>query len=339
MTAVFLLAVAGVLVGFAVAWRARASVPAGDVPDAERSAASVQLEALGTETLMHPVERTDEAQRLQRELLQDGIEPAPAAAPSGQVGAPGAVLVGILVALVGIGLYGWQQLPFWQRYQEFSQAPEVPPDVQAMVQRLETRLAQGGGSAQEWQRLARSYGVLGRIVEAQRAYARAATLDPDDVLLLDGYAALDAPPPPPAPVAAILRRAEAAVRATPQDARAWARLAFARARLGEQPGARDAYARAYALDPRPELLAAYAAAEYGLDPERPSERAVELYREVLAQDPDAPTALWVLGLAALQAGRAQRAGELFDRLLAQLPEDAPLRPLVEEARRRAQPPS
>ena len=95
---------------------------------------------------------------------------------------------------------------------------------------------------------------------------------------------------------------------------------------------RDAYARAYALDPtRPEVLAAYAASEYALDPQQPSTRAVELYAEVLKINPDNGSALWVLGQAAQLAGESAQAREYWARLVALLPEGSAMRAQVQRA--------
>lgn len=337
MTAVALLVALGALVGFAVSWRAGTAPPARPAEDAEREAARAQIHALDDAALMDPAVRADERARLGAELeaAPSAQSSAPAPAPSARLGTGAALAVALMVGLLAAGIYVQVQGPFWRSYGQAPAAASAAPEILAMVSRLETRLRTQGGSAQEWQRLARSYGVLGRIADAQQAYARAAELAPDDVLILDGYAALEAPPPPPPAIAALGARAQQAVDAAPNDPRAWARLGFARARLGDAPGARDAYARAYELDPRPELLAAYAAAEYALAPERPSARAVALYEQMLAQDPDAPVALWVLGLAAAQAGDGARAVPLLERLLALLPPDAPMRALVEETLRRA----
>lgn len=110
------------------------------------------------------------------------------------------------------------------------------------------------------------------------------------------------------------------------------RLGFARSVQGDRTGARDAYARAHQLDPqRPEVLAAYAASEYGLNPQQPSARAIELYRRLLELKPDNGSALWVLGQAAQQAGRPAEARDYWQRLLALLPPDDPVREQVQRA--------
>jgi cytochrome c-type biogenesis protein CcmH len=110
------------------------------------------------------------------------------------------------------------------------------------------------------------------------------------------------------------------------------RAGFARSLQDNRSGGRDAYARAYALDPtRPEVLAAYAASEYGLDPQRPSALAVELYEKVLTINPNNGSALWVLGQAAQLRSASAQARDYWQRLLGLLPADAPMRAQVQRA--------
>jgi cytochrome c-type biogenesis protein CcmH/NrfG len=209
----------------------------------------------------------------------------------------------------------------------------APVDPAAMVARLEARLAENGNDVEGWKRLGRSYVVLGRPDDARRAYDRAAQLAPENLTILEGYSEAAEPGAAPPPgIAAMLARIEAQSRAAPDNQRAWVRLGFARAVQGDRAGARDAYARAYQLDSqRLEVLAAYAASEYELDPQRPSPRAIELYQKLLAASPDNGSALWVLGQAAQLAGRPDEARVHWQRLLKQLPDKSPLRAQVQRA--------
>ena len=76
-------------------------------------------------------------------------------------------------------------------------APDDPAARQAMIEtmvaNLAARLAEaketGGGTADEWAQLGRSYRVLGRKSEARDAYGEAVNRAPDDVTLLRDYAA------------------------------------------------------------------------------------------------------------------------------------------------------
>lgn len=62
--------------------------------------------------------------------------------------------------------------------------------IQQMVARLETRLADQPGDAEGWHMLARSYSVLQRLPEAIRAYSSARRLDPNNATLLADFADL-----------------------------------------------------------------------------------------------------------------------------------------------------
>lgn len=77
-------------------------------------------------------------------------------------------------------------------------APADPTERQAMIESMVAGLAErlaesresGGGTAEEWTQLGRSYRVLGRLPEARDAYAEAIKRAPDDVSLLRDYAAV-----------------------------------------------------------------------------------------------------------------------------------------------------
>lgn len=61
--------------------------------------------------------------------------------------------------------------------------------VASLAARLDEQKASGGGSAEDWVRLGRSYSVLGRKAEARDAYGEAVKRAPDDVTLRREYAA------------------------------------------------------------------------------------------------------------------------------------------------------
>lgn len=63
-----------------------------------------------------------------------------------------------------------------------------PQQIQAMVARLEQRLAQQPNDADGWSVLARSYGALQRYEESGAAYAKAIELQPGNAQLLADYA-------------------------------------------------------------------------------------------------------------------------------------------------------
>lgn len=339
------LVLSGLAMLAAAAWlvlRLPAPAHATDTQATRRAQLQASLDELArarAEGMLDETSFADEQRRLQADLAalaQADPVAAPASSPPARSGWPFALAVLVLLPAATVALYGYLQGPFWQQIDAAQTAPDAaapPVDPAAMVARLEARLAKDGSDPEGWRRLGRSYVVLGRPADARRAYDRAAQLAPDDLTLLEGYA--DAAEPgvaPPPGIAAMIATVEQGIQATPDDPRAWVRAGFARSMQGDRTGARDAYARAYQLDPqRPEVLAAYAASEYALNPQQPSARAVELYRRLLEISPDNGSALWVLGQAAQLAGRSDQAREYWQRLLGLLPADSPMRAQVQRA--------
>lgn len=337
MSTLVLIAAVAVLAVATLVLRLRAPLPTGDTAAARRAQLQASLAELARardEGVLDVAGFTDEQRRIEADLAALPRAQAPAAAAGVGTSWPFALAVLVLLPSAAIGLYVYLQGGFWQQLQANTAASAAAPvDPAAMVARLEARLAKDGGDAEGWRRLGRAYVVLGRPADARQAYGRAAELAPDDLTLLEGYAdAREDGMAPPAGIAAMLARVEQGVVDTPDDPRAWVRAGFARSLQGDRRAGRDAYARAHALDPtRPEVLAAYAASEYALNPQQPSARAVELYAEVLKINPDNGSALWVLGQAAQLAGDAAGARDHWRRLLALLPEDSAMRAQVQRA--------
>jgi cytochrome c-type biogenesis protein CcmH len=70
---------------------------------------------------------------------------------------------------------------------------KVPPsakadDISVMAEKLATRLKSQPGDAQGWALLARSHSVLGKPLEAVKAYEKAIALIPNDAVLMADYA-------------------------------------------------------------------------------------------------------------------------------------------------------
>lgn len=86
--------------------------------------------------------------------------------------------------------------------------PQVPPQVQEMVARLEKRLGEQPNDSKGWAMLARSYEVLGRPEDARKAYAQAYRLAPSDPEILAAYASflMALNPTSPSPEAVALFR-------------------------------------------------------------------------------------------------------------------------------------
>jgi cytochrome c-type biogenesis protein CcmH len=118
----------------------------------------------------------------------------------------------------------------------------------------------------------------------------------------------------------------------PDDADGWTRLGRAYLVLDKPDKAVDAYAHAAKLKPDDvDLKQQYAEAivEAG-GGDNPPDAATALFRQVLDADPQNAEALWYVGIAEASAGHAQTAHDLWTRLLAQLPADAPVRQQVQD---------
>jgi len=125
----------------------------------------------------------------------------------------------------------------------------------------------------------------------------------------------------------------ARLKDNPQDRAGWLRLANARKVLGEYVSAADAYAHADALAPLDaHLLAEWAEAWVRqLKPgEPPPAPAVAVLERLEKAEPRNALALFYLGAASFAAGDRKAAAERWKTLLALLPADAPIRPLLEQ---------
>ncbi|HWD58699.1 MAG TPA: c-type cytochrome biogenesis protein CcmI [Stellaceae bacterium] len=193
-----------------------------------------------------------------------------------------------------------------------------------------------------------------RIAEA----AKAAGIDP--ATLKTSAGAPRAPPPTAAsgagnpPAAEIAEAAKAAAKASPEERRAmveamvaqlaarleqqpddaegWTRLGRSYLVLNEAQKSADAFAHVVKLKPddataKQRYAEALTAADGG---DAPPAQALALFREVLAAQPQNAEALWYVGGAEAAAGHAQAAHDLWTKLLAALPADAPIRQQVQE---------
>lgn len=115
----------------------------------------------------------------------------------------------------------------------------------------------------------------------------------------------------------------------PSDIEGWLRLAQSRTVLGEPEAAKEAYRRAMEAAPDdPDVLRAYASSLLGArhsetEAATVGEDAADLYRKILALQPDDPEAHWYLGLAAVQDGTIDDAKTHWQRVLDVLGPDHP----------------
>ena len=119
----------------------------------------------------------------------------------------------------------------------------------------------------------------------------------------------------------------------PQDRAAWLRLANAWKGLGDNPRAAAAYRQADTLGPvDARILADWAEAHVRqITPGAPpSADAVQVLERLEKVEPRNALALFYLGAAAFAAGDKPAAARRWKTLLALLPADAPIRPMLEE---------
>jgi cytochrome c-type biogenesis protein CcmH len=131
----------------------------------------------------------------------------------------------------------------------------------------------------------------------------------------------------------MVARLAARLAEQPDDGDGWVRLGRSYTVLGQPDKARDAYARAVKLLPdQVELKIAYADAMVAAagDAAEPPAEVGMLMREVLQAEPENQEALWYVGLAEADAGHRRQAYDLWSKLLAQLPADAPERKELEQ---------
>ena len=103
----------------------------------------------------------------------------------------------------------------------------------------------------------------------------------------------------------------------------WARLGRAYLNMQRQADAERAYARAYALDPKNTvILGTYAGIIFAKNPRDIEGKALDLYKQLHALDPEQPDGLWFLGLAAYNEGDIGRSIELWTKLLSILPPES-----------------
>ncbi len=132
----------------------------------------------------------------------------------------------------------------------------------------------------------------------------------------------------------MVERLAARLEQQPDDVDGWVRLGRSYTVLNQPDKARDAYARAVKLRPDDVgLKQGYAEAiitAAGDDATAPPAEATALFRQILSAEPKNQMALWYVGIAEADAGHKQAARDLWSRLLAELPANAPGRQEVEE---------
>lgn len=148
-----------------------------------------QLAKLDQDLVDGTLRQEDHAQALaevQRRVLEDTSQED--VAPTLRAPKRTLAAVALLVPMAAIAVYFAVGNP-----KSMSAAPQLAKgagqqDIERMVQTLADKLAQDPGNLKGWAMLARSYKVMGRPADAQKAFERAGTFLDDDAQLLADYA-------------------------------------------------------------------------------------------------------------------------------------------------------
>jgi cytochrome c-type biogenesis protein CcmH len=234
------------------------------------------------------------------------------------------------------------------------------PDARAAAARLEAQLAANPKDYQGWIRLARAWAQLGDPARARDALGRGEQAFPGAPFVQQqlqaaaaelGLEAKGSATAPRGPTAEQMAEAEsmspeqrqamvrgmvdnlaARLKRQPEDIEGWRMLGRSWAVLGDPAKSAEAYAQvARRLPDDLPAQVDYATAllaEQSLD-QPPSAEVVAQLQQVLKLDGDNPIALFHLGRAAAASGDAGTATRHWQRLLAHLPPDAPVRPQLE----------
>jgi cytochrome c-type biogenesis protein CcmH len=208
--------------------------------------------------------------------------------------------------------------------------------IRGMVAQLAARLEENPYDIEGWERLARSYRVLGDTEKAAVAETRVRELRGDDA------------PPPPARAAApttatdngaqqgqiegMVAGLAARLEDDPSDREGWIRLTRSYQVLEEPAKALDAFEKATTQFPNDaELLQLFARAVLQQTaPDAPiSNRAFNLYRRVLEVQNENPEALYFVGLGEAQRENPGEARRLWTTLLQYLEQGSEARGVVE----------
>jgi cytochrome c-type biogenesis protein CcmH len=205
--------------------------------------------------------------------------------------------------------------------------------IRGMVAQLAARLEENPYDVEGWERLARSYRVLGDSEKAAEAEATVRQLRGDDA------------PPPPARAAAptdngdqqeqiegMVAGLAARLEDDPADREGWIRLTRSYQVLEEPAKALDAFEEATAQFPNDaELLLLFARAvlQQSAPDAALSNRAFNLYRRALEAQGENPEALYFVGLGEAQRENPDEARRLWTALLQYLEPESEARRVVE----------
>ncbi len=167
-------------------WRRRPVDVAASTREINAGIYRDQLAELDRDLAAGTLAEADHAQargELQRRLLDDAsVAETTAVAPAGARVTP--LVIALAVPLLGATMYAWLGQP--AALDPVARQGNTQPDVEKMVSTLAARLEAKPDDPKGWAVLGRSYRVMGRMPDAQKAFERIGTeLDRDPVLLAE----------------------------------------------------------------------------------------------------------------------------------------------------------
>lgn len=235
---------------------------------------------------------------------------------------------------------GAPQLTPEQRAQMESMTPEERQAmIRQMVDGLDAKLRDNPMDLAGWQRLIRARVVLGEHDAAQDALRRAleafsgAPVPTGRLMDLAGELNLEVPKDAvQAPnIAEMVQGLAARLKDNPDDLQGWTMLARSYSVLGKPDQAREAVENAVRLAPDdPDVLTLQARIIREANGGKESDETTAILRHVLKIDPKNIEALWFVANAEADAGNIDKAREMLQQLLEQIPEDNPDREFVKK---------
>jgi cytochrome c-type biogenesis protein CcmH len=205
--------------------------------------------------------------------------------------------------------------------------------MEAEVAALEARLTRGGGTADDWNLLAKAYDFLGRPDDARRARARTANPAAGVVTQMNAGALVaaasasetrsaESPAAPSAPAASVAEL-EQRVKTNPRDVQGWLALADLHRTEHDNRAARDALAKVVALKGMTaQSWADYADVLASLAGGSLTGAAGSAIDSALALDPSNTKALWLKASQAHEQRHFTDALSWWKRLRSALPADS-----------------
>ena len=325
----------------------RRATPRGEYDLAVYRAQLGELRADLDRGILSPEEESGARLEVQRRVLtidqaREGLDDNSGSAPTAML----AALMLIVLPALAVGLYVWRGSPDvpTQTATDRAALGQAAPSAEssglgAAVEKLAERLEREPDDLEGWQRLARSYDVLGEVDKAADARARGETLRQSgaaNVEPTDGPTGPDAedvaaatemtPEEREGMIRGMVEGLAARLETNPNDADGWLRLARSYEVLGEGEAARGALRQAAELRPDDiQIQSSYATALLRkAEPDAPlPPAAIEIYRHILELDPGHADALFFTGLAAARDGHTAAAMTAWTRLLDALEPGSP----------------